>query len=132
MKEEHEEEFKLPQPHIGVKITGALKEKKITPKQFSAMLGKQHQTGKRILGKADLHTSLLWKVSMALKHDFFQYFSASAPAENAELAKELAESKEKAAELEKAIGHMEREMEFLRKENDYLNQINRLLEEKKR
>jgi len=131
MKEEQEEEFKLPLPRIGMQIVRVLGEKRISPRQFSEMLGKKEQAGNRILGKGALHCTLLHEISLALKHDFFQYYSGAAPAVNAALAKELAESKEKAAELEKVMGHLEREMEFLRKENDYLNQINRLLEERK-
>lgn len=131
MKEEHEDEFKLPHPHIGMQIVRVLKERRISPRQFSEMLGKKDQAGNRILGKKDLHCTMLHEISLSLKHDFFQYYSRSAPAVNAELAKKLAESKEKAAELEKAMGHLKREMEFLQKENDYLNQINRLLEERK-
>jgi phosphomannomutase len=60
-----------------------------------------------------MHSSLLQKLSQAMGHDFFKYFSQDIRVER--------------PESEKQIEQIKKEIDQLRKENGYLKQINELL-----
>ena len=64
-----------------------------------------------------MHSSLLQKLSQALGHDFFKYFTQDIRVER--------------SVAEKQIDEMRKEIDALRKENGYLKQINELLNSNK-
>lgn len=99
--------------HIGSIIKKVLEEKKISPSELAARLSVHPGSISRLFNYKDMHSSQLAKISQAVGHDFFKYFSQDIRVERSESEKKLEE--------------MRKELDLLRKENGYLKQINELL-----
>ena len=98
---------------IGSVIRKVMEDKKISSSELASRLGVHPGSISRIFNYKHMHSSLLAKLSQALGHDFFKYFSQDIRVER--------------SEGEKQIEQIKKEMEVLRKENGYLKQINELL-----
>lgn len=98
---------------IGSIIKKVMEEKRVTPSELAARLGVHPGSISRIFNYKHMHSSLLQKLSQALGHDFFKYFTQDIRVER--------------SAAEKQIDEMRKEIEALRKENGYLKQINELL-----
>jgi transcriptional regulator with XRE-family HTH domain len=103
---------------IGLIIKKVMEDKKISPSELASRLGIHPGSVSRIFRYRHIHTSTLHKISQALEHDFFKYFSQ--------------EIKVEKSEFEKQIEEYKKQIELLRKENGYLKQINELLINKQR
>lgn len=93
-----------------------MEEKKVSSTELASRLGVHPGSISRIFNYRHMHSSLLQKLSQALGHDFFKYFTEDIRVER--------------PESEKRIDEMRKEIEALRKENGYLKQINDLLNTK--
>lgn len=98
---------------IGSVIKKVMEEKKVSSTELASRLGVHPGSISRIFNYRHMHSSLLQKLSQALGHDFFKYFTQDIRVERPEADKQLDE--------------MRKEIEALRKENGYLKQINDLL-----
>jgi len=98
---------------IGSVIKKVMEDKKVSSTELASRLGVHPGSISRIFNYRHMHSSLLQKLSQALGHDFFKYFTQDIRVERPEADKQLDE--------------MRKEMEQLRKENGYLKQINELL-----
>lgn len=98
---------------IGSIIKKVMEDKKMSPSELAARLSMHPGSLSRIFTYKHMHSALLQKVSQALGHDFFKYFTQDIRVER--------------PESEKQIDQMRKEIEQLRKENGYLKQINELL-----
>ena len=98
---------------IGSIIKKVVEDKKISPSELASRLSVHPGSISRIFNYKHMHSSLMQKISQALGHDFFKYFSQDIRVER--------------SETDKQIDLMRREMDQLRKENGYLKQINELL-----
>jgi len=98
---------------IGSIIKKVMEEKNVSPSELSSRLGVHPGSISRIFNYRHMHSSLLQKLSQALGHDFFKYFSQDIRVER--------------PESEKQIEQLRKEMETIKKENGYLKQINELL-----
>ena len=101
---------------IGSVIKKVMEEKKVSSTELASRLGVHPGSISRIFNYRHMHSSLLQKLSQALGHDFFKYFTQDIRVERPEADKQLDE--------------MRKEVEQLRKENGYLKQINELLTNK--
>ena len=90
-----------------------MEEKNISSSELASRLGVHPGSLSRIFNYRHMHSSLLQKLSQALGHDFFKYFSQDIRVER--------------PEAEKQMELLRREMEQIKKENGYLKQINELL-----
>ncbi|MEK6615493.1 MAG: helix-turn-helix transcriptional regulator [Bacteroidota bacterium] len=98
---------------IGSIIKKVIEDKKISSTELASRLGVHPGSISRIFNYRHMHSSLLQKLSQALGHDFFKYFSQDIRVER--------------SEAEKQMEQIRKEMDQLRKENGYLKQINELL-----
>ena len=98
---------------IGSVIKKVMEDKNISPSELASRLGIHPGSISRIFNYRHAHSSLLQKLSQALGHDFFKYFSQDIRVER--------------SESEKQLDEMRKEMDLLKKENGYLKQINELL-----
>ena len=90
-----------------------MEDKKVSSSELASRLGVHPGSISRIFNYKHMHSSLLTKLSQALGHDFFKYFSQDIRVER--------------SEADKQMEQIRKEMETLRKENGYLKQINELL-----
>ena len=98
---------------IGNVIKKVMEDKRISSSELASRLGVHPGSISRLFNYKHMHSSLLQKLSQALGHDFFKYFSQ--------------EIKIEKSEMEKQSDLYKKELEQLRKENGYLKQINELL-----
>jgi transcriptional regulator with XRE-family HTH domain len=98
---------------IGSVIKKVMEDKRVSPSELASRLGVHPGSISRIFNYKHMHSSLLQKLSQALGHDFFKYFTQDIRVER--------------PEAEKRMEEIKTEMELLRKENGYLKQINELL-----
>ncbi|MBI4946658.1 MAG: helix-turn-helix domain-containing protein [Bacteroidetes bacterium] len=98
---------------IGNIIKKVMEDKRVSPSELASRLGVHPGSISRIFNYKHMHSSLLQKISQALGHDFFKYFTQDIRVERSEVEKQMEE--------------MKKQMELLRKENGYLKQINELL-----
>ena len=98
---------------IGNIIKTIMEEKRVSASDLASRLGVHPGSISRIFNYTHMHSSLLSKLSQALGHDFFKYFSQDIRVEKSSADKQLDE--------------LNKELEALRKENGYLKQINELL-----
>lgn len=101
---------------IGTIIKKVMQEKNVSSSELASRLGIHPGSVSRILNYRHMHSSLLHKISHALGHDFFKYFTQDIRVE--------------IPSHEKEIDKLRKEIEELRKENSYLKQINELLLQK--
>ena len=101
---------------IGSVIKKVMEEKNISSSELASRLGVHPGSLSRIFNYRHMHSSLLQKLSQALGHDFFKYFTEDIRVER--------------PESEKKLDEIRKELEQLRKENGYLKQINELLTNK--
>lgn len=101
---------------IGALIKKVMEEKKVSSSELASRLGMHPGSVSRILKYRHMHSSLLQKISQALGHDFFKYFTQDIRVERPGYEKELEQ--------------LRKEIESLKKENGYLRQINELLVQK--
>lgn len=101
---------------IGNIIKKVMEEKGVPPSELASRLGVHPGSISRIFNYKHMHSSLLQKLSQALGHDFFKYFTQDIKVER--------------PASEKQIEELKKEMDLLKKENGYLKQINELLNKK--
>lgn len=65
--------------HIGQAIKQKVKELRLKQEEFGKMINTTKQNVTNIFGNPDINTDRLFKVSVALKYDFFRLFSAEEP-----------------------------------------------------
>ena len=102
---------------IGATIKKVMEEKRVSSSELASRLGVHPGSISRIFNYRHMHSSLLQKLSQALGHDFFKYFSQDIRVER--------------PESEKQIDQLRKNIDELRKENGYLKQINELLTKQK-
>ena len=90
-----------------------MEEKRVSPSELAARLSVHPGSISRIFNYKHMHSSLLQKLSQALGHDFFKYFTQDIRVER--------------PASDKQIDELKKELDVLRKENGYLKQINELL-----
>lgn len=95
-----------------------MEDKKISSTELASRLGVHPGSISRMFTYRHMHSSLLQKISQALGHDFFKYFTQDIRVEY--------------PEAEKKLDEMRKEIDALRKENGYLKQINELLIQKQK
>jgi len=61
--------------HLGQTIEKVFRESPMAMVQFAKLIGVDRQTGYAIFKQTSMQTSKLEKISDALDHDFFKYFS---------------------------------------------------------
>jgi transcriptional regulator with XRE-family HTH domain len=98
---------------IGSVIKKVMEDKRVSPSELASRLGVHPGSISRIFNYKHMHSSLLQKISQALGHDFFKYFTQDIKVER--------------PASDKQIDELKKEIEALRKENGYLKQINELL-----
>lgn len=98
---------------IGSVIRKVMEEKGVSSSDLASRLGVHPGSISRIFNYRHMHSSLLQKISQALGHDFFKYFTQDIRVER--------------PAHEKEMDQLRKEIEALRKENGYLKQINELL-----
>ena len=102
---------------IGSVIKKVMEDKKVSSTELASRLGVHPGSISRIFNYRHMHSSLLQKLSQALGHDFFKYFTQDIRVER--------------PALDKQIDELKKEIDALRKENGYLKQINDLLNKNK-
>lgn len=65
--------------HIGQAIRQKVKELRLKQEEFGKMINTTKQNVTNIFGNSDINTDRLFKVSVALKYDFFRLFSNEEP-----------------------------------------------------
>ena len=90
-----------------------MEEKRVSPSELASRLGVHPGSISRIFNYKHMHSSLLQKISQALGHDFFKYFTQDIKVER--------------PASDKQIDELKKELDVLRKESGYLKQINELL-----
>lgn len=98
---------------IGNIIKKVMEEKRVSPSELASRLAVHPGSISRIFNYKHMHSSLLQKISQALGHDFFKYFTQDIKVER--------------PASEKQMDELRKEIDVLRKENGYLKQINELL-----
>ena len=98
---------------IGNIIKKVMEEKRVSASELAGRLGVHPGSISRIFNYKHMHSSLLQKLSQALGHDFFKYFTQDIRVER--------------PASDKQIDELRKQIEDLRKENGYLKQINELL-----
>jgi transcriptional regulator with XRE-family HTH domain len=101
---------------IGNIIKKVMEEKRVSPSELASRLGVHPGSISRIFNYKHMHSSLMQKISQALGHDFFKYFTQDIKVER--------------PASDKQIDELKKEIDVLRKENGYLKQINELLNKK--
>lgn len=101
---------------IGNIIKKVMEEKGVPSSELASRLGVHPGSISRIFNYKHMHSSLLQKLSQALGHDFFKYFTLDIKVER--------------PVSEKQIEELKKEIDLLKKENGYLKQINELLNKK--
>jgi transcriptional regulator with XRE-family HTH domain len=101
---------------IGSIIKKVMEEKNVSTSELASRLGVHPGSISRIFNYKHMHSSLLQKLSQALGHDFFKYFTQDIRVERPASDKQMEDLK--------------KELDTLRKENGYLKQINELLSKK--
>jgi len=98
---------------IGSIIKKVMEDKRVSPSELASRLGVHPGSISRLFNYKHMHSSLLQKISQALGHDFFKYFTQDIKVER--------------PAADKQIEELKKEIDILRKENGYLKQINELL-----
>lgn len=98
---------------IGNIIKKVMEDKRVSPSELASRLGVHPGSISRIFNYKHMHSSLMQKISQALGHDFFKYFTQDIKVER--------------PASDKQIDELKKELDALRKENGYLKQINELL-----
>ena len=98
---------------IGTIIKKVMEEKNVSSSELASRLSVHPGSISRLFNYRHMHSSLLQKISQALGHDFFKYFTQDIRVER--------------PESDKQIEILRKDIEQLRKENGYLKQINELL-----
>ena len=98
---------------IGNVIKKVMEEKNVSSSELASRLSVHPGSISRLFNYRHMHSSLLQKISQALGHDFFKYFTQDIRVER--------------PESDKQIEILRKDIEQLRKENGYLKQINELL-----
>lgn len=116
---------------MGHKIREIFETQSLPVAAFAARIGIARQNVYRLFEKKDLDTGLLMKISQALTHDFFRYFSPLPDQPSPEVAQTppsatLPVEPETAAEL----AHCQRELDLAHQEIDYLKRMVSLMEER--
>jgi hypothetical protein len=107
--------------HIGTLIQERARILRIGPTELGIMIDTSKQNIYGIFKRQSIDTQLLFRISQALKHDFFQYHSKMLHLEGIEPSRHNGENG--------AESFSER-LEDLARENAYLRRLNGLLEEK--
>jgi transcriptional regulator with XRE-family HTH domain len=111
--------------NIGKKIKEVFESKQMKLKDFAESAGVARQNVYRIFEKESIDTALLSKISIVLKHDFYQYFQN----EDAEKAAVSSFAEEK-NQLLRELDFYKSEAKLAKKEIDYLKKIIELMEER--
>ena len=90
-----------------------MEQKNISASELAARLGVHPGSLSRIFNYRHMHSNQLQRISQALGHDFFKYFSQDIRVER--------------TEAEKQLDQLRKDIDELRKENGYFKQINELL-----
>jgi len=99
-------------PHLGQAIRQEMKRQNYPVRKLAAQLGLARSSVYYLLKKRHFNTGLLWKISLALNHNFFTLFeptyAASDPLEqargdNEQLRQQLAEAREQLASTRQAL-----------------------------
>ena len=115
--------------HIGEIIAGKLTASGMSKSELARRINKARQNINDILNRRSVDTALLFDISQALDHNFFQYYVENLRENGME---DLSSDPDPAASIK--ILSLEREKEFLRKDLElantkvgYLEEINQML-----
>ena len=111
--------------HIGNIIRRVVFEKKAAIQPITVALEISQGSMSRIYASPSLHASVLQKLSVALKYDFFEVYSKELNLPKEEIKKEVVVVT--VSDSEKIIAERDAEIVSLKKEMGYLKQINDLL-----
>lgn len=110
-------------PHTGAMLQKAMKEKMLSTGTVGKLTGRKGSTIKTYFKNASIQTYVLWKLSLALKHNFFsdlaQHLDQSAGA--GALDNGLWPVKTQLAALEKENEQLRQERDYLRKAVDAIS-----------
>lgn len=120
--------------HIGRKIHARAKELRIGPTELGKIVNTSSQNMNNIYKRASVDSGVLFKLSLALKYNFFECYNLSElPSQrDKEYAKGLGELKKEIETLKKGMKTSEEKNEALKEKNAMLTKINDLLEKGKR
>jgi hypothetical protein len=111
--------------HIGKKIQARAKELRIGPSELGNLVNTSRQNMVSIYKRESIDALMLWKLSKALKYNFFTYY----PLPEIE-TKELTELKQEVKDFRKENQVLKKELQQLGEKVGMLEKINALLESK--
>jgi len=125
--------------HIGEKIAEVLSQQHKTKRELGQMIGLSTSASTYLTTRKSVDAETLWKISRALKFDFFKYYPVEGSEKREMVAdtvfdvrdKSIEELKAKLAECEKITEPLKRDLQMQKQENVYLKKINELLEKGK-
>ncbi|MCB9232498.1 MAG: hypothetical protein H6581_12585 [Bacteroidia bacterium] len=112
--------------HIGERIKKRARELRIGPTELGLLINTSKQNIYGIFKRKSLDTELLWKVSVALKYDFFASYTSELEGN----VKEVGQMKQYLKKCREDLQLCKDNLDNYKKQVDYLEKINRLLEEK--
>jgi len=99
--------------HIGEKIRKRAKELRIGPTELGKLIHTSKQNVMGIYTRRSIDAELLYKLSKALDHDFFQYYQALAPEQFSETGNEYKKATKNL--LNVRISNLQKELAILNK-----------------
>lgn len=132
--------------HIGEKISEVLSQQHKTKRELGEAIGMSTSASTYLTTRKSVDAETLWKISLALKVDFFKYYPVTESESESESErgkrkmveekvfdvrdKTIEELKTKLAECEKLAEPLKRDLQMQKQENVYLKKINELLDKK--
>ncbi len=122
--------------HIGEKISEVLAQQHKTKKELGETIGMSTSASTYLTTRKSVDVETLWKISLALKFDFFKHYPVE---EEEETSNEVqmkggnenaGESADEMKKLKEELEKYRREMQLQKVEIQYLKKINELLERK--
>ena len=104
-------------PHTGKMLGAAVKKQQVRKSALAPALERSFTTVNGYFKRASIQTSILWELSLALKHNFFADMAAALPPElpsNVPIAEDGAAPR---------IAELEAELTAVRRERDLLREI---------
>lgn len=121
-------------PHIGQKIQEYIYEKGFTKTDVGAIIGMSQGNIVYLTKRPSIDVETLHKISVALKHNFFQYYpvvdAITTQGKTDEKDKMIAELKEKIALMERAAEQQRMQTDAVKRENELMRDVIDLLKKK--
>jgi transcriptional regulator with XRE-family HTH domain len=120
----------LPKIEIGKKIKEVFEQSKMSLSSFARAIGTVRQNVYKIFQRESIDTALLWQISDALNHNFFQYYQPTRDDKSPILPANKLHKSLEYSKLQEKFAIQSQELAKAKMEIDYLKKIIDLMEER--